>query len=141
MALNFSALGSPDEAERHFQDAIRVSGGPPQLRADARIDYGAFLFRQARIAEALPLLKAAVAIAPGSARAHQELGRILLHLGKTEPAAATLEKAVELDAQSPQIRLLLGRAYLESGRSEEGEKQLRLGREGWDKSQGSSSVK
>ena len=136
MALNFTALNRPDDAERHFREAVRLGSD-----SDPRIDYGAFLFRQGRLEEALPLLEQAVQALPGSARAHTELGRVLLHLGKREAAAAGLEKAVQLDPGSSTARLLLGKTYLELGRTEEGERQLRLGREGWKQSYGSSTVR
>jgi Tfp pilus assembly protein PilF len=136
MALNFTALHRADDAERHFREAVRLGSDN-----DPRIDYGAFLFRQGRLEEALPLLEQAVEALPGSARAHSELGRVLLHLGKREGAAARLEKAVQLDPGSSTARLLLGKTYLEMGRIEEGERQLRLGREGWKQSYDSSTVK
>ncbi|MGH9719854.1 MAG: tetratricopeptide repeat protein [Bryobacteraceae bacterium] len=140
-ALNHIALGSLDEAEKQFREAVRAGRGPDQVRADAQTDYGAFLFRQSRTGEALAALEQAVKIYPGSSRAHAELGRVLLHLGKASEAAASLERAVELDGRSPGVRLLLGRAYLALGRKAEGERQLRLGREAWDRNHGSSTVK
>jgi tetratricopeptide (TPR) repeat protein len=140
-ALNFIALTSPDEAERHFLEAVRLTRSTPQSGEDPRIDYAAFLFRQGRAADALPLLEEAVASQPDSARALTELGRVLLHTGKKEMAAARLEKAVELDPGSTTARLLLGRTYLELDRKEEGEKQLRLGQESWKRRYGSSTVK
>src|SRR5260370_17336463 len=79
--------------------------------------------------EALPILEQAIQEQPGSAREHTELGRVLLHMGKRELAAARLEKAVALDPGSTAARLLLGRTYLELDRKEQGEQQLRLGQE------------
>jgi len=140
-ALNFIALTRPDDAERHFREALRLTGGPARAGEDPRIDYGAFLFRQGRAAEAFPLLDLAVRAHPGSARAHTELGKVLLHLGKPEAAAARLQKAVELDPGSSTARLLLGKTYLALGRAEEGQKQLRLGQQAWKRSYGSSTVK
>ncbi len=140
-ALNFVALDRAGDAERHFREAIRLSHGPTGAEEDPRIDYGAFLFRQGRTEAALPLLEQAVRAAPVSARAQTELGRVLLHLGRREAAAAALEKAVALDPQSSTSRLLLGRAYLELGRTAEAEEQLRLGREAWRRTYGSSTVR
>ena len=136
VALNFTALNRPGDAERHFREALRLGSD-----SDPRIDYGAFLFRQGRLEEALPLLEQAVQAVPGSARAHTELGRVLLHLGKREAAAGSLEKAVQLDPGSPAARLLLGKTYLELGRTGDGERQLRLGRAGWKQSYDSSTAK
>jgi tetratricopeptide (TPR) repeat protein len=140
-ALNQIGNGSPEVAEWHFREAFRSGHGPDQTRADAATDYGAFLFRQARTKEALSALKQAVKIDLGSARAHAELGRVLLHLNRPRESAFALERAVELDRGSAGIRMLLGRAYLALGRTEDGERQLRLGRERWEGSQRGSTVR
>jgi Tfp pilus assembly protein PilF len=140
-ALNFVALIIPEEAERHFRKAIQLSHGTKSSDEDPRVDYAAFLFRQGRMEEALPILEQAIKEQPGSARAHTELGRVLLHMGKRELAAARLEKAVALDPGSTAARLLLGRTYLELDRKEQGEQQLRLGQENWNQRYGSSTVK
>jgi tetratricopeptide (TPR) repeat protein len=128
-ALNFMALGQMTEAEAHFKQAIAAGSASESMPEDARVDYGAFLFRQGRTAEALKTLQQAVRAAPRSARAHAELGRVLLHDGRTDEAVMHLEKAVELDPRASSVRLLLGRAYLQAGRVEEGRKQLQLAHE------------
>jgi Tfp pilus assembly protein PilF len=137
-ALNRIGEGSPEEAERHFRLAVNNSEGPAEIRAEAQTDYGGFLLRQARPAEAAAALERAVKIYPGLARAHAELGRVLLHLERPHEAAGSLERAVALDADSPGIRLLLGRAYIALGKTGEGEHQLRLGREAWARTAGLS---
>jgi Flp pilus assembly protein TadD len=79
---------------------------------------------------------------PGSVRPGVELGRALLHLNRLEPAVTHLERAVELDPRNWGARLLLGKAYLQSGRKAEGEQQVKLGQEGWNQqAQGSSTVR
>ena len=140
LALNFIALGDTSEAERHFRQAIVLNPGRELMPEDPRVDYGAFLFRQGRLGEALTVLQEAVRATARSPRAHTELGRVLLHMGKIEAACASLEKAVNLDPRSSNARLLLGRAYLQSGKAEEGQKQLHLAREA-GKPTGSSTVR
>jgi tetratricopeptide (TPR) repeat protein len=135
-ALNLIGDGTLEEAERHFLLAVANDQGPAEVRAEAQTDYGAFLFRQARPAEAVAVLERAVKVNSKLARAHAELGRVLLHLEKPLEAAGSLERAVALDSNSPAIRLMLGRAYIATGKTEEGERQLRLGREGWERSTG-----
>jgi Tfp pilus assembly protein PilF len=131
IALNFAALGQPDEAERHFLEAIQSAGRAPRDSEDPRVDYGAFLFRQGRTDAALAPLQQAVKDSPASPRANLELGRVLLHLDKTEAAVASLEKAVELAPSDSNAHLLLGRAYLKLGKTAEGERELRLGEQAW----------
>lgn len=127
-ALNFIALDLPAEAEARFREAVRAH----RAGEDSRIDFGAFLTRQGRAAEAIALFEAALKQQPDSARAYGELGRALMHLGRNAEALSKLERAIQLDPKPAEIRLLLGRAYLALGRAEEGERELR---------QGSSTVK
>jgi Flp pilus assembly protein TadD len=131
IALNYVALGSSGEAEQHFVKAIELAGRAPRGAEDPRVDYGAFLFRQGRTAEALRALQPAAQEPPPSARANLELGRVMLHAGRLPEAAACLEKALQLEPGNVNAHLLLGRAYLMLGRTSEGEREMRLGQEGW----------
>jgi Flp pilus assembly protein TadD len=129
IALNFIALGNTAGAERHLKEAVRLYPGLGILAEDPHVDYGAFLFRQGRLQEALPLLKEAVQTAPGSARAQTEMGRLLLHLGRAQDAVDSLRKAVDLNPRASSPRLLLGRAYMQLGRTNEAQRELQLARE------------
>jgi protein O-GlcNAc transferase len=129
MAMNLAATGSPTEAELHFVKAIQLAGRPLREPDDARIDYGAFLFRQGRTDDALRPLQQAAQDMPSSARANLELGRVLLHLDRIDAAATSLAKAVRLQPGNSNAHLLLSRAYLRLGRISEGEREMRLAQE------------
>ena len=134
VALNFVALFMPAEAERHFVKAIKLARpgqNGTETNEDARVDYGAFLFRQGRTEEALRPLEQAAHDSPSSARANLEWGRVLLHLNRLNHAAACLEKAVALEPGNSNAHLLLGQAYLRLGRISQGETEMRLGQESW----------
>ena len=131
VALNFSALSMPAEAEFHFRKAIQSTALAAPGGEDPKVDFGAFLFRQGRTEEALGPLEKAVQEVPASSRANTELGRVLLHTGRLEAAAARLERAVAADPGNWNARLLLGNAFLRLGRTEDGEREMRLGQEGW----------
>jgi tetratricopeptide (TPR) repeat protein len=131
IALNYVALNSPAGAEQHFIKAIQSAGRTPRGADDPRVDYGAFLFRQGRTADALRTLQPAAQETPASARANLELGRVMLHADRLAEAAACLEKAVQLEPENFNAHLLLGRAYLRLGKTSEGEREMRLGQEGW----------
>ncbi|MEO8130336.1 MAG: tetratricopeptide repeat protein [Bryobacteraceae bacterium] len=131
VALNFSALSMSAEAEFHFRKAIELTPHASPGGEDPKIDFGAFLFRQGRTEEALGPLEKAVQAAPASSRANTELGRVLLHTGKLDAAAAHLERAVAADPGNWNAHLLLGSAYLRLGRTEDGDREMRLGQEGW----------
>jgi Flp pilus assembly protein TadD len=143
-ALNFDRLGSAADAESHFRAAIRAhpyrERARERSREDPRLDYGAFLARHGRAAEALEPLQQALAAFPGSPQANAELGRALLDLDRPQAALPRLQKAVELDPAAWTVRMLLGKAYLRLGRAEEGERELRIGREGWAAKDHSSRV-
>jgi Flp pilus assembly protein TadD len=140
LALDLDEFGSTASAEQHFREAVRLYRGSNGRPPDPRVDYGAFLVRQGRARDAVDLLKAAVSVSPGSGRANAELGRALLELDRPEEALGPLSRAIQLDPKNWSTRLLLGRAYLRVGRKDEGERQMRLGREGWA-SQNSGSTK
>jgi tetratricopeptide (TPR) repeat protein len=129
-ARNFEVLGRPADAERHFRESIRWRRGQAGTGEDPRLDFGAFLFRQGRAAEALAPLEETARDTPGSARANAELGRVLLELGRLEPAAARLEAAVAANPKDWAAHLLLGKAYYRLGRQEDGARETRLGHEG-----------
>ncbi|HEY1341922.1 MAG TPA: tetratricopeptide repeat protein [Bryobacteraceae bacterium] len=137
-AMNYAELGRASEAEGHFRDAIalhRAGSG----QADPRVDYGAFLTAQGRAQDAVKVLTRAIAEASPSARALSELGRALLELDRPGDAVPALERAVALDPNGWSVRMMLGKAYLRLGRTVEGERELRLGREGWAKQDYGSS--
>jgi Flp pilus assembly protein TadD len=136
-ALNLAELGKTGEAERHFREAVRLYRASPQ--PDPRVDFGAFLTRQGRAAEALPMLQQSIVFSPRSPRAQAELGRALLELDRPVEAVPPLQRAVDLDPKAWAVRLMLGKAYLRLGRTEEGERELRLGQEGWSKQDYGSS--
>jgi Flp pilus assembly protein TadD len=140
LALDLDEIGAASEAEAHFRNAVAVYRRTAALQPDPRVDYGAFLIRQGRAGDAVDTLRKAAAEFPMAARPHAELGRALLELNRPKEALAPLEKAVKLEPNGWAVRLLLGKAYARVGRTEEGERQMRLGREGWGR-QGYGSSK
>ncbi len=131
-ALNYTALGKSEEAERDFRKAMALGTPGPD---DVRVDLGAFLFRQGRVAEASALLEIAVQANPESARANLESGRVLLQLGRLDEAAVRLEKAARRNPSDWNAHLLLGRAYQRMGRDAEAERELLLGEREWRRKQ------
>ena len=73
LGLAQDALGKFGAAEKSLRKAVELARGTyrPYLA------YGAFLFRQGRAAEGLPLLRQALAIAPGAVDVRFELARML----------------------------------------------------------------
>lgn len=141
MAMNFDRLGNAPEAERHFSLAVATFVSAASQGEDPRIEYGAFLIRHARAGEALKLLSDALRTSPESPRANAEIARALLDLDRPQDALPHLQKAVELAPRLPAIRMRLGKTYLRLGRVAEGERELQVAKQEWERqNQGSSSV-
>ena len=122
--LNYLALGRDAEAERHLRRAVALG---PTGAEDARVDLGAFLFRQGRLPEAASVLTQAAHFEKASPRAYLELGRVLLQEGKLETAARQLEEAVRRNPNDANPHFLLARAYQRLRRDAEAARELRLG--------------
>jgi len=123
LALSLEALGRPQEAEPEFRAAIRATG-KTSPEEDPGIDYGVFLYRQARPEQSLEPLRAALERHPNSARAHLELGCVLLSLNQLDDAAAHLERSLAL-RDAPRTHLLLGKTYLRQGKPQAAEPHLK----------------
>jgi tetratricopeptide (TPR) repeat protein len=130
-ALSAIGLNQPQQAEKHFQDAVALWRGSDEDGSDPRIDYAGLLYRSGRPAPAEEMLVAAIEKTPASAAALAMLGRVRIHLGAPKKALQPLREAVALAPCEWNYRLLLGRALLTTGNVEEGTEQMRLGREGW----------
>ncbi|MFD6191673.1 AAA family ATPase [Streptomyces sp. NPDC060275] len=105
-------LAEPEHAERHFRAALAGEAGEqwPFERAQTRLDYGEWLRRQRRVAEARPLLTAALdtfrrlGARPWIERAKAELRAAGIEATSAAPGALT-----ELSPQQQQIVRLAAR--------------------------------
>jgi len=87
--------------------------------ADYEFNRGLALADQGRWAEAVDRYRAALAIDPNLAEAHNGLGLAWLRLGRAEEAVGALRQAVALNPNLPQGYTNLGRALGGLGRNEE----------------------
>jgi tetratricopeptide (TPR) repeat protein len=92
-------------------------------------DLGNFLMDQQQISDALPYLRKASELDPGSALFHQNLGRGLLAVGKYEEGIAELETAEKLAPRDPKIHFQLGHAYRDLGEEEKARVEFDLSKE------------
>jgi tetratricopeptide (TPR) repeat protein len=81
-----------------------------------------------RLDEATPLLRRAIALRPGLAPAHENLGSALLLRGDVHGALAELEAAAQLDPRNGRPRYKLAVALYRVGRKVEAEEQFRRAR-------------
>ena len=82
--------------------------------------------RQGKTASALPLLTRAVAIAPQDARAHEQLGRLLLQTQQLSQAQTEAEQAVALTPSDSRLHFLLGQIYRKEGLPEKAKAEFDL---------------
>jgi Flp pilus assembly protein TadD len=130
LAQSSEALGRVEEAEAQFLKSISIyqklsSGERGNPDFDPRLHYGVFLFRHARLDDAISSIQVVTQDWPAFARGHYELGRLLEHTGKLNEARQEMERAVQGGFGGP-AHLLLGRLYLRLGQPEEAQKHLRL---------------
>jgi tetratricopeptide (TPR) repeat protein len=123
LALSLEALARAAEAEPEFRAAIKLVH-PTAPDEDPGIDYGVFLYRQAKAEQAIDPIRAALARHPDSSRAHLELGCVLLQLDRLEEAATHLEKALAL-RDTPRTHQLLAKTYLRQGNPAKAEPHLK----------------
>jgi Flp pilus assembly protein TadD len=131
IAQALEGLGRGDDAESDYRKAVSMFESlPPNERGrpdfDPRVHYATYLYRQARLPDALRLAEQVTAAWPDYGRGHFEVGRILHQQGNLEKAAAALEKAVEGKHGAP-AHLLLARVYLRLGQPDRAQQHLILG--------------
>lgn len=121
LALTLEALGRIEAAERGFRRAAELAANAsPRPPENPRIDYGAFLFRQGRLDEAIREL----GLAPSCFRTHFERGKVLAAKERLEQAAQELEKALTFPDREASAALLLAKVYSRLGRAGDAEKLL-----------------
>lgn len=77
---------------------------------------------QGRIAEAEALYRKTLALAPGNAAAHHELGAVWSRMDRPEEALEAFQRAQKLGTSGACLSLELGRVYLQMYRFEEAER-------------------
>jgi tetratricopeptide (TPR) repeat protein len=126
LGLTLEMRNQSDEADRAYKNAISLADADPHTDEWPYLDYGSFLLERNRAAEAIPLLRKAVALAPNCADCHGKLGRALDSTGKFDEAVAELERAVALSPRDPALHYALGRAYRFAGMMEKSRQELAL---------------
>lgn len=124
LALTLEMLNQPVTAESDYKHAISLASADPHTDQWPYLDYGSFLLEQGRAAEAIPLLRKSIALAPGCAECHGKLGRALESTGQFKDAVMELEQAVALSPHDPALHYALGHAYRSAGFGEKSRQEL-----------------
>jgi len=92
----YEEQGDLGKVEPEYRSIESAYGNNPDY-SEFYNDYGYFLLGQNRVDEAIEKLKKQVALAPGSANAHDSLAEALLIKGMVKESLAEYAKALELD--------------------------------------------
>jgi tetratricopeptide (TPR) repeat protein len=101
----------PDEASRHYYEALAVDPG----FAASRANLARLLFDAGMLDEALIQFKRLSEVAPDSPEAAQGLAETLLRLGRVDEAEAVTRSARERFPDSPELTVLAARSLLRQG--------------------------
>lgn len=116
LGLSYEALHEPDEALRHYQEAVRLnrmheadsSAWPP-------LNLGILLRTRGKPDEAEALFRESLRYEPGFAPGHYQLGAVLEERGRLEEAVRSLETAAAADVSYPDPHYALARIYRRLG--------------------------
>jgi superkiller protein 3 len=112
-AWDLLAKGDRKQAARVLQQIITSN----PLDGEARLMLGSILTEDGHVAEAIPLLREAVRLMPGSPTAQNGLGEALNAAGDAQAARSAFEKAAALDPKFAQAHVNLGLVLVQAGES------------------------
>ena len=118
MAENYYVLRQMPQAEKEFQEAIRLRPDLPKLHLELGLVYAS----SAQWPKAEEAFRAETKVQPGNAEAAYRLGDALLVEGKSREARAALERADRLQPGMPETLYSLGKASALEGDSAAAEK-------------------
>ena len=121
----FSA-GLLKQAVATFESGLKEFSKDPQIR----LSYGTALLKQAEggnneaARKAEEMFRTALSVAPDSAAAHYQLGKITLEKGNVLGAIPHLEQAVKLSPNSKEAHFSLARAYRRAARNQDSAREM-----------------
>ena len=118
LGLTLQGLGRYDEAEQAFQTALSWQAEAANKDPWPSIDMGSLELETNHPEKAIPFLERAIAMAPDSAKAHQQLGKAYLALKELPKAEVELEEAIKLSPDSAPAHYILGQLYQKQGQPE-----------------------
>lgn len=118
MAENYYVLRQMPQAEKEFQEAIRLRPDLPKLHLELGLVYAG----SSQWPKAEEAFRAETKLQPGNAEAAYRLGNALLQQGKAKEARAELQQADKLQPQMPETLYSLAKAAALEGDSTAAEK-------------------
>lgn len=113
MGRAWGRMSKPMEAVQALEKALLVN----PVCSQCRLDLAILLAASGNPARSTRLLRELVAIDPGNAHAHYQLGKILSQQDKVDDAISELERALALDQEQDGARYQLAALYRKRGQS------------------------
>jgi protein O-GlcNAc transferase len=124
LGLCYEALGRFDEAQRSWEEAIRLNGEQQAKSPWPALNLGLLLTRLDRLDEAETRFRESLASDPRFPQARYQLGITLEKKGRPTEAVAELEEAARLDPAYPEPQYALSRLYRRAGDKEKADRAL-----------------
>jgi tetratricopeptide (TPR) repeat protein len=118
MAENYYVLRQMPQAEREFQEAIKLRPDIPKLHLELGLVYAG----SSQWSKAEEAFRAETKLQPGNAEAAYRLGNALLQQGKVKEARSELTRSDSLEPEMPETLYALGKAASLEGDSAAAEK-------------------
>lgn len=125
LGLCYEALNQPDEAIRHYREAVRLNRLERKARSGwPALNLGILLRTRGELDEAESLFREALTYDPQFARAYYQLGAVLEQRGRVDEAVKALRRATSADAAAPEPYYALARIYRRQGHTAEADAAL-----------------
>ncbi len=129
LGVLYESENRPADAIRAYREAIAWQSTAPQPSEQPLLNLGTLLVTQQKGKDALTFLQQAEAIAPGSAKIHEQLARALDQVGDPAAAMAQMQIAIQLEEKNPRLHFVLGQMYRRAGMTQEAAAELALSRQ------------
>jgi tetratricopeptide (TPR) repeat protein len=104
--------GARSEAIEHMREAVRLSGGAPELL----VRLAEMHFHQGNLVQAKHLADRVIRSGRPSAPAYRLRGDVQAHEGRWRAALAAYHRALSIQADYPEVQMAVGRVYQRHGR-------------------------
>jgi tetratricopeptide (TPR) repeat protein len=126
LGLSYEALNRRDDAVAAYRQAIVWQKDSHSSSEQPLLNLGILFMREGDLDQARPLLSDAAAMAPHSARTHEQLGHLYIDLHLYAKAESELGEGVKLDPKRAALHFLLGRAYHLGGDEDKARKEFAI---------------
>lgn len=125
LGLCYEALNQPEEAIRHYQEAVRLNRAAENTRSGwPPLNLGILLRSRGDLDEAEKLFREALTYDRHFAPAHYQLGAVLETRERLDDAVKALREATAADASYAEAYYALSRIYRRQGRTTEADKAM-----------------